>query len=192
MLLVSTFFQSSLFTYFLLPFLIFLARICDQTVGTLRIVMVAKGEKVIAPILGFFEVMIWLMAISRIFQNLDNWVCYVAYGLGFATGNYIGMRLEEKIAMGIVKIQVITRKPADILIEKLKNSGFGITQFDAQGSSESVTIIYSILKRSELAKAVEIIKSYNPTAFYSVEDIKSVSYGIFTEKKALRWVRLGK
>jgi uncharacterized protein YebE (UPF0316 family) len=154
--------------------------------------MVAKGEKIIAPILGFFEVMIWLMAISRIFQNLDNWVCYLAYGFGFATGNYIGMRLEERLAMGIVKIQVIIRKPADILIENLKSSGFGITQLDAQGGNETVTIIYSIIKRTELSRAVEIIKNYNPSAFYSVEDVKSVNQGVFTEKSPYRWWRLGK
>jgi uncharacterized protein YebE (UPF0316 family) len=192
MVLLSAFFDGSLFTYLILPFLIFFARICDQTIGTLRIVMVAKGQKIVAPILGFFEVLIWLLAISRIFQNLDNWVCYLAYGLGFAAGNYIGMRLEEKLAMGFVKIQVITRKPADILIEMLKSSGYGITQHDAIGGNEPVTIIYTLIKRIELQKVVDIIKAYNPTSFYSVEDVKSVSYGVFPEKVNSRWWRLGK
>ena len=84
MQLISIFYDSGIFNYFILPFLIFLARICDVSIGTIRIVMVAKGQKMWAPILGFFEILIWLLAISRIFQNLDNWTCYMGYALGYA------------------------------------------------------------------------------------------------------------
>ena len=100
----STFYDSSLFTYAILPVLIFLSRLIDVTIGTLRIIMVSKGQKSWAPILGFFEVLIWLIAISKIFQNLDNWLCYVTYAAGFATGNYIGLFLEEKLAVGILEL----------------------------------------------------------------------------------------
>jgi uncharacterized protein YebE (UPF0316 family) len=79
MIILETFYDSNLFTYFLLPFLIFISRIVDVTIGTIRIVMVSKGHKTWAPILGFFEVFIWLVAITRIIQNLDNWLCYFAY-----------------------------------------------------------------------------------------------------------------
>jgi uncharacterized protein YebE (UPF0316 family) len=175
-----------------LPFLIFFARICDVTIGTIRIVMVAKGQKIWAPLLGFFEVTIWLLAISRIFENLDNWICYFAYGAGFATGNYIGLIVEEKLAMGIVKIQIITRKPADTLIEKLMEAGYGITHQEAKGGIENVSIIYSIIKRTELPKMAEQIKTYNPNAFYSIEDVKFVSHGIFPEKSVSRRWRIGK
>ncbi len=192
MVLLNSFFEGAMFTYFVLPFLIFIARICDVSIGTIRIVMVAKGQKIVAPILGFFEVLIWLLAISRIFENLDNWVCYFAYGAGFATGNYIGMYIEEKLAMGIIKIQIITRKPADTLIEKLHASGYGITHQDAQGSTETVSIIYSIIKRTELPKMTDLIKTYNPKAFYSIEDVKYVSSGIFPEKVDVRRWRIGK
>jgi len=192
MVLLNSFYEGETFTYVVLPLLIFVARICDVSIGTIRIVMVAKGQKIIAPILGFFEVLIWLLAISRIFENLDNWVCYLAYGAGFATGNYIGMYIEEKLAMGIIKIQIITRKPADTLIEKLHAAGYGITHHDAAGGTENVSIIYSIIKRTELPKIAELIKTYNPKAFYSIEDVKYVSSGIFSEKvEAKRW-RIGK
>jgi uncharacterized protein YebE (UPF0316 family) len=192
MVLLTTFYESATFTYVVLPLLIFIARICDVSIGTIRIVMVAKGQKIIAPILGFFEVLIWLLAISRIFENLDNWVCYLAYGAGFATGNYIGMYIEEKLAMGIIKIQIITRKPADTLIEKLIAAGYGITHQDAKGGTENVSIIYSIIKRTELPKIAEQIKTYNPKAFYSIEDVKFVSHGIYPERSdAKRW-RIGK
>jgi len=192
MILLNSFYESATFTYLILPFLIFIARICDVTIGTIRIVMVSKGEKIWAPVLGFFEVLIWLLAISRIFENLDNWVCYIAYGLGFATGNYVGLKIEEKLAMGIIKIQIITRKPADILIEKLHEAGYGITHQDAKGGKENVSIIYSIIKRTDLPKMAEQIKTYNPNAFYSIEDVRFVSHGIFSEKTVTKRWRIGK
>lgn len=190
--LLSSIYQGPVFTYFLLPFLIFLARIIDVTIGTVRIVMVSKGQKFWAPLLGFFEVLVWLIAISRIMENLDNWTCYFAYSAGFATGNYVGLKIEEKLAMGVVKIQIITSKAASLLIESLKASGYGITYHDARGGNEEVSIIYSIIKRTNLEKVVEQIKTYNPKAFYSIEDVRFVSHGVFPEKVATRWIRKGK
>lgn len=128
-------YNSDIFSYGILPLLIFIARISDVTIGTLRIVMVSKGQKYIAPLLGFFEVLIWLITMSKIMQNVDNWVNYVAYAAGFAAGNFIGLILEEKLAMGLVQIQIITRKEASDLIAKLKASGFGVTSHDAQGEA---------------------------------------------------------
>lgn len=150
--------------------------------------MVAKGQKFWAPLLGFFEVLIWLIAISKIFENLDNWVCYIAYAAGFATGNYIGLIWEEKLAMGIVRIQIITRKKADNLIANLKTAGYGITYHEARGSAEYVSIIYSIIKRQEIKKVEEIVKTTNPHAFYSIEDVKMVSHGVYPLRKVnKRW-----
>lgn len=186
------FFEGNLFSYVILPLMIFFARISDVTIGTLRIVMVSKGQKMIAPILGFFEVIIWLVAMSKIIQNVDNWVAYIAYGAGFATGNYIGLILEEKLAVGIVQLQIITRKSADDLIAKLKANGYGVTYHDAQGANEKVAVLYTIIKRNETPKVLEIMRTYNPNAFYSIEDVKSISKGVpgFV-KPNLRW-RKGK
>ncbi len=172
------FYNSDLFSYLLLPLMIFFARIADVTIGTIRIVMVSKGQKLVAPVLGFFEVIIWLLAMSKIVQNIDNWVAYIAYGAGFATGNYIGLIIEERLAMGIVQLQIITRMNADVLIEKLKEAGYGITYLEAQGAVEQVGIIYSIVKRVDLPKVIEIIRAYNPQAFYSIADVKFVNKGI--------------
>ncbi|PIF02403.1 MAG: hypothetical protein CR996_00410 [Draconibacterium sp.] len=184
--------DSPLFNYFFLPLLIFIARIIDVTIGTVRIVMVAKGQKMWAPILGFFEIIVWLLAISRIFENLNNWTCYFGYAAGFATGNYIGLKLEEKLAMGIVKIQIITRKTAKKLIQAMIESGYGLTYHDAKGGQEDVSIIYSIVKRNELPKLVEQIKSYNPNAFYSIEDVRFASYNITPLKPVSRKMRKSK
>ncbi len=188
---LQVFYDSGLFTYLILPLLIFLARICDVTIGTMRIVMVAKGQKFWAPLMGFFEVLIWIITMSKVVQNLDNWLCYVGYAGGFATGNLVGLLLEEKLAMGIVKIQIITRKEASQLIEALRVAGYGITHHPAMGGTENVSIIHTIIKRSEIATVEEIIRSYNPKAFYTIEDVKFVSQGIFPIKEGNRW-RLGK
>ncbi len=188
---LQSFYDSGLFTYLVLPLLIFLARICDVTIGTMRIVMVAKGQKFWAPVMGFFEVLIWIITMSKVVQNLDNWLCYVGYAGGFATGNLVGLLLEEKLAMGIVKIQIITRKDASQLIEALKQAGYGITHHPAKGGTEDVSILYSIVKRTEINKVEEIIRSYNPKAFYSIEDVKFVNQGIFPLRKESRW-RIGK
>jgi len=165
------------FDYLILPFMIFLARICDVTIGTLRIVMISKGQKQLAPILGFFEVLIWLIAIGRIMQNLDNWVCYIFYAAGFATGNYIGMLLEERLAVGISQIQIITGKDASFLIQALKNAGYGTTYHPAEGgaSGKLVNIVYSIVKRSDLDKVTDIVKAHDPEAFYSFADVRFVN-----------------
>ncbi|HEY3372122.1 MAG TPA: DUF2179 domain-containing protein [Prolixibacteraceae bacterium] len=189
---MNSYFDSGLFMYVVLPILIFLARIMDVSIGTVRIVMVAKGEKAIAPILGFFEVLIWLIAISQIIKHLDNWVCYIAYGAGFATGNYIGMIIEEKLAVGIVQLQIITRTDAYLLIQKLKGEGYGITHQEAHGAMEEVSIIYSIIKRNELAKVDEIIRTYNPHAFYSIADVKFVNKGLSSSINPMQYWRKGK
>ena len=189
----SSFYDSALFTYGLLPGLIFFSRILDVSFGTIRIVMVSKGHKFWAPILGFFEILIWLVAISRIFENLDNWTCYFAYAAGFATGNYVGLLIEEKLAVGIVKLQIITRREAGELITNLKEAGYGITHHNAKGSNQNVSIIYSVIKRSEIRKVENIINTTNPKAFYSIEDVKFVNQGIFPLTKTATFrLRKGK
>jgi uncharacterized protein YebE (UPF0316 family) len=179
----TSFFDSNLFSYGILPFLIFFARICDVSIGTMRIIFVSKGKRNIAPILGFFEVLIWITAISKIMQNLDNYINYVAYAAGFATGNFIGMMIEEKLAMGIQMIRIFTHNKGMELVKSLNSNGYGATSVEAQGAREKVYLIYTIVKRHELAKVLEVIYQFNPKAFYTIEDIKAAKEGIFLRKK---------
>jgi uncharacterized protein YebE (UPF0316 family) len=191
MMEIQSFYDSGLFTYLILPLLIFCARICDVTIGTIRIVMVAKGQKYLAPVMGFFEVLIWIITMSKVVQNLDNWLCYIGYAGGFAMGNLVGLLVEEKLALGVVKIQIITGHEAGKLIESLKLAGYGVTHIDAKGSNEEVSVIYTFVKRTELPKVEGIILAKNPKAFYTIEDVKSVNQGIFPIRTSRRW-RLGK
>lgn len=193
----ASFFDTFWFTYVLLPLLIFGSRILDVSLDTLRIVFVAKGNKAVAPILGFFEVLIWLIAITRIMQNLDNVTCYIAYAAGFATGNYVGLRIEQKLALGIRMFRIITQKDASSLIESLKENGFGATVIEAEGKEGGVHVIYSIVKRSDNQKIVEIINKFNPQAFYSVEDIIKINENLVgynrTNRVILpRWMKKGR
>lgn len=163
------------FPLLILPLLVFLARIIDVSIGTLRIIFVSKGLKNFAAILGFFESLIWLLAVTQVMQNLNSWQTYVAFALGFAAGNYVGVALEERIAIGNMLIRVITRKEADELVNVLWQTGYGVTSVDALGESGPVKLIFTIAKRKNLAKILAIIKKYNPNAFYTIEDMRFVN-----------------
>ena len=173
----EAFFHSVVFQWVGLPILIFLARICDVTIGTIRILLLARGRKVLVPFLGFIEVMIWLLAARQVLLGVDNFVTYVAFAGGFATGNFVGMIIEEKLAVGLEVIRVITRKDATELFEHLKKKGYGVTCLDAQGSTGKVNLIFTVVDRSQHDKVISIINQFNPRAFYSVEDVKAVSEG---------------
>jgi len=166
--------DSVIFNWVILPILIILARILDQTIGTLRLIFLSKGQKKLAPMLGFFEVIIWLLVIGQIIQNLNNVLCYIAYGLGFALGNYFGLKIEEKLSLGNVIIRVIPRSDSIELINYLKTSEYNVTVVDTESLSGKVKMIFSVIKRYDLKTVTNIIKRFNPEAFISVEDVKVI------------------
>jgi len=178
----TSFFDSEFFSYAIMPLLIFLARICDVSLGTMRIIFVSKGKKNIAPVLGFFEVLIWIIAISKIMQNLDNYVNYIAYAAGFASGNLAGMIIEEKLALGTQMIRIFTSEKGMDLVKILNSNGFGATTIEAHGAKEKVHLVYSIVHRDDIAKVLYIINQFNPKAFFTIEDVKAVNEGIFHPK----------
>ena len=182
-----SFLNSDIFAWVVLPLLIFCARICDVSLDTVRLIFVSKGIKHVAPILGFFEVIIWLLAVSQIMKHLDNIICYIAYGGGFAMGNYIGMYIEEKLSIGNVIIRVITKPDTTELINELKSQDYGLTIVDAEGSQQKVKIIFSVIKRENINNFISIINQYNPHAFYTIEDVRSINEGVFkgNRKKSL-------
>lgn len=162
-------------SWVIIPALIFLARIMDVTLGTLRIVFISKGDKTIAPLLGFVEVLIWLVAITQVMQNLSNFASYLAWAGGFAAGNFLGLRIEQTLALGQVVVRVITVDSGEDLISRLTNRGYRLTALDARGSRGKVNLLFMIVKRKKLKEVINIIRDYNPNAFYSIEDVRSVS-----------------
>ena len=158
----------------LVALLVFGARILDVTIGTLRIIFVSKGYKNYAALLGFVESLIWLLAVTQVMQRMDNWVTYFSFALGFAVGNYVGMLIEERIAMGSQIVRVITKHDASDLVRYLWDEGYGVTSVDAVGESGPVKLIFMVAKRRKLEKIIGIIKRYNPNAFYTIEDVRFV------------------
>jgi uncharacterized protein YebE (UPF0316 family) len=171
--------QSEIFTWVVLPILIFIARICDVSIGTIRMIYVSKGLKLLASVLGFFEVSIWILAIGQIMKHMDSIVCFLAYGSGYAMGNYIGILLEEKLSIGTVIMRIIPRDDASELIIYLRTQNIGLTVVDGEGSMGKVKVIFSVIQRTDINHVISVINEYNPTAFYSVEDVKVVKEGIF-------------
>ena len=172
---MQEFFESSVYVWAVLPALIFLTRIIDVSLGTLRIIFINRNLRYWATASGFFEVLIWLLVIREIFQRLDNPVCIIAYAAGFAAGNYVGIFIENKLSIGKVLVRIITRKEADDLVAFMKASGFGLTVVDAQGATGPVKVIFAIVDRKEIETIADKIKQYNPNAFYSIEDVRFVS-----------------
>jgi uncharacterized protein YebE (UPF0316 family) len=179
---MTPFIESDIFIYVFIPLLIMLARIADVTIGTVRIIVVAKGNKYLAPILGFFEVLIWVLTLGLIMSNLNNWPAYFFYALGFAIGNYVGILLEERLAMGSVIVHVTTKTKAGDLLRILKARKYQITYLKAQSSQGEVSVIYILVKRKNLQTLINRIKKSHPRAFFSIEDVRYVSEGVLPLK----------
>ena len=169
-----------------LPIYIFLAEVCVVTISTMRTIFVARGMKFLAPLLGVFEVSIWLFAIGEVMKNLNDWHCSAAFAGGFTLGNFLGILLEEKLAMGSVGVRMITHMDAGELIDALRASDFGVTRIDAQGVLGPVHVIYTVIKRKNLQRVLTIARQFHPNVFYSVDDLHSAALGV-TPLSRRRW-----
>ena len=172
---MSEFLKSEAFVLYGIPVLIALARVMDVSIGTMRIIFVAKGLRFLAPILGFFEVSIWLGALSQVMENLTNFTNFFAYALGFSLGNYLGMYIETRLALGMVVVRIITKRDSQVLVETLRSMGYSVTVVDAEGNQGPVNIIFTVVKRSNVKLITPQILKYNPLAVYSIEDIRHAS-----------------
>jgi uncharacterized protein YebE (UPF0316 family) len=172
---MTAIFDSAVFAWVVLPLLIFCCRIIDVSLGTLRIIFINRGLRYSAAVSGFFEVFVWLLAMRQVFQQLDNPLYFVAYAAGFATGNIVGLAIENKMSIGRVVIRIITRHDADELVAFLRDSGYALTVVDGEGSTGPVKIVFIIVERKDIQAIAKTIKEHNPNAFYSVEDVRFVS-----------------
>ncbi len=179
--------DNQIFSLIILPFLIFSARVVDVTLGTLRIVFISQGRRKLAPIVGFFEIFIWLLAIGQIFSDLSNIIYYVAYAGGFAMGNYVGLIVENKISLGLLSLHIVLEDDPEDLINILKNQGYGLTTMTAEGIKGNVKLLIMIIKRKNLAIILEILREIRPNAFISIEHVQSVKGGIFPPRTKTRW-----
>ncbi|MEJ7643107.1 MAG: DUF5698 domain-containing protein [Chryseolinea sp.] len=177
----------NIFSYVVLPLLIFCARIFDVSINTIRIIYVLGGRRWTATLMGFFESFIWLMAISQIFGHLDNWICYIAYPAGFATGIFVGMIIEERIAYGKVIVRIITRKDVNQLIDYLNDNELRFTHVNAQGPDGHENLVFTVLERERLEDVLYKLRDILPTAFYTVEKVnRATEVGTLSEETS-RW-----
>tara|TARA_R110002167_G_C12508519_1_gene637031 strand:- start:331 stop:879 length:549 start_codon:yes stop_codon:yes gene_type:complete len=162
---------------FLLVPLIFFARVADVSLGTFRTIVVFRGNKLLASFIGFFEIMIWLIAARQVLTNLDHWYLAVAYASGFAVGNYVGITIESRFAIGKELIRCISFN-RDVLADKLRETGFEVVSVDGDmGEAHPIEVLFIIEKRRNIASLISLITELDPSAVYSVSDIKSVYDG---------------
>lgn len=162
----------------MLPAFIFVAEMCVVTISTMRTIFVARGMKLLAPLLGFFEVSIWLFAIGQVMSNLSDWSCSAAFAGGFTLGNFLGILLEEKLAMGSLVVRIITSRDPAELIADLRSAGYGVTCVDGQGSQGPVRIVLSVIRRKELDRVLCLARRFDPKVFYSVDDLHSAAESV--------------
>lgn len=174
----------------LLPVLIFCGRILDVTLGTLRIIFVSKGQKQLAPLIGFFEVFIWVVIISQILSRANDMVAYLSYAAGYATGNYVGILIEGRIAFGIVVCRIYTNKEPGALVAMLANQGYASTTFEGMGSKMRVWVVEAVIERKDLKTLDRFITTFDENTFYTAEDVRTRQKGVFPKSSSLlfnRW-----
>ena len=178
------------YAWVILPLIIFVARIFDVTLGTLRIIFVARGKRNLAPVLGFFEVLIWIVVISQLVQNLESFTAYIGYAAGFAAGNYFGMWLEDKLAIGTYILRLITAEDSSELAQMIRKAGYGVTTVEGEGASGRVHLIYTIVKRRNVEQVLAIIHEIKPNAFVSIAEVRSTEKGVFPSAVAAQGTSL--
>lgn len=166
--------SENVLNYVVIPLLIFLARIGDVSISTIRIIFVMSGKRNVAPFLGFFEALIWLLAIGQIISNIDNVFSYIAYASGFAVGTYVGMYMEEKLAIGRVVLRLITKEPVHGLLNFLRENNYRYSILDAEGKKGKVNVVFLVVKREKLNELTAAVNNHHPNAFYTIESVKMV------------------
>lgn len=170
-----------------LPLVIFVAELVVVTFGTMRVIFTARGMRYLAPVLGFFEITVWLFAIGQIMQNLTNFGCHIGFAAGFTCGNFLGIFLEKQLALGNLVVRIITPKDAKPLLAGLKAAHFGLTTIAGEGANGPVKIIFTVIQRREQQQVVSLIRRFDPQAFYSVEEVRSAQAGVFPASRP--WLR---
>lgn len=173
--MINEILSSNIFTWAIMPLLIILARMLDVSFGTLRFVFISKNKKLFAALAGFMESFVWIMVVGKLLNGSTNIIWLVAYAVGFGIGTYLGLLLSEKMAIGKVMLRVITRREPKRLIAKLISKNYSFTIVDSKNQKGNITkVLLLSLEAKELNIILHYIKKFNPKAFYSVEEVKSM------------------
>ena len=157
---------------FLLPVAIMFLRIIDVSLGTVRLIMVFRGRRITAAVLGFFEVIIWLTAITAIISHITDWVNVIFYGLGFALGNVVGMMIENIMAVGQQVVRFISTEEGDKITRVLRAKGYGVTEVVASGREGPVGLGFLIAARKKIPSLIGLISGMDSKAVVTIEDVR--------------------
>lgn len=159
---------------------IFLARLADVSLGTVRTIVVFRGFKFLAAVIGFFEVILWVAAAGQVLTNLDDWYLAIAYAAGFAAGTYVGIWLESKMAMGDELIRAISYARDSYLARTLREAGFDAIELKAQREAdEPLEVVLVVATRRRVARAISLIRAADPQAIYTIHDVKQAHHGAY-------------
>jgi uncharacterized protein YebE (UPF0316 family) len=159
--------------------MIFGLRVIDMTLDTLRVLVVMRGQKKIAWVLGFFQAAVFVVAIGSVLSHMDNPLHVIGYAAGFATGNVIGMFIEEKIAIGHTMISIISSRRGTAIAEKLRENGYAVTEIPARGKDGMVTLLNVNVLRRNIGSVRQFVNDEDADAFITAEDIRPIRRGFW-------------
>ena len=162
------------------------ARITDVALGTLRTVYVIQGRRGVSWILGFFEILVWILAVSQVIQNLSYPAYAISYAFGFATGNYVGMTLEQWLATGRQVVRVFTREGRKIAIQ-LRSEGFRVTSFPGEGRDGPIDMLFIEVPRRKTSDIALFSREVDPKCFYIIEDVREASIATLMLHQPTGW-----
>lgn len=158
---------------------IFALRVGDMSLDTVRVLFVVRGKKKLAWVLGFCQSVIFVVAISSVLSNLGNIMNVIGYAAGFATGNVIGMLIEERLAIGHIQLSIISSRRGAIIAKQLRTSGYAVTEIAGRGKDGTVNVIHSSVRRKDMDKVEAIVLEADPEAFITAEDVRPVRRGFW-------------
>jgi uncharacterized protein YebE (UPF0316 family) len=163
--------------------LIFIARVADMSLATIRTLFLVRGRSWQAGAIGFFEAMIYIIALNQVFQNLNSVGSFFFYAAGFACGNILGAYFEEKLAIGFLTVQIVPRSYPTILIDKLREAGFGVTTWDAEGAKGKHQVLLVVISRCDRDRLISLVNQYEASAFISISEARTKHGGVFGHRK---------
>jgi len=159
--------------------LIFFLRVGDMSLDTLRVLVVMRGRKGIAWVLGFFQALIFVIAISSVLANVNNPLNILGYAAGFATGNVVGMWIEERLAIGHIQLSIISPSRGAAIAERLRAEGYGLTEIPARGKDGMVTLLNCSVLRKNVDRVRKLVNGIDDSAFITAEDVRPVRRGFW-------------
>jgi uncharacterized protein YebE (UPF0316 family) len=170
----------------LLAVVIFAVRVFNSAVGTIRLVVMGRGQHFLAVFMGFFEALIFVWVTANVITDMSNLLNLMAYCGGFAIGIWVGMIIEARFVTSYVKVNIITRDNGHDMAVKLRESGYGVTEIRGEGGTGEVAMLNSVIYRVDVPNVLKLVYAINPKAFVTLEEARSVQHGYL---RALRHVK---